>query len=462
MVSLSNTKKNKIVLGDYNYLRDIDNRLLMAQFSILDFAVLEEILFSPLKIQIRKISKNIEESEENVQRVLEKLSHTGLFTFEDDSILVDKEMRKYFESEIQKFDAHFKPDMDFLQNLLKKVPIHVLPLWYAIPRTSNNIFDSLLEKYLETPLVFQRYLMELEMGNPMLSAIVNDVYRSPNFCLTGKAVCDKYGISHEQFEESMFHLEFNFVCALGYRKNGDQWEEIVTPFQEWKEYLTFLRDTTAKAIPDFSKIKRVRPNDYSFVQDMATLINLAQKQPIVLNAKGYATLGATLEELGDNIAYLKQLIHKLRLLKLVDVIDNKLQVLENVHEWLDMRFENRALFLYRHPLNRIYSTDFPPDLMNERSLREAEKSIQRVLYNGWILFDDFVKGAFVPLTEQGAVVLKKIGKNWRYTIPEYNTDEKAFLKAVVFEWLLEIGITATGTYEGQDCFCVTSLGQSLF
>lgn len=462
MVELSTAKKNKIALADYNYRRDIDNRLLMAQFSTLDLSVLEEILFSPLKIPVRKIAKNIDEPEENVQLVLKKFSQTGLLSFEDDSIVVDKELRKYFEAEMHKFDPDFKPDMDFLQGLLKKVPINVLPLWYAIPRTSNNIFDSLVEKYLATPQVFQRYLMELNMGDPALSAIVTDVYRSPDLCLTVKEVCAKYGLSHEQFEEAMLHLEFNFVCSLGYRKNGDEWREVVTPFQEWKDYLAFLRDTTAKAVPDFSKVKRMRPHDYSFVQDMASILHAAKKQLIVLNAKGYTLLASKCEELEDNTAYLEQVIRKLRLLKLIDIVDDKLVILEDVHEWLEMRLENRALYLYRHPLNRICSADLPSALTTERVIREAEKSITRVLYSGWILFDDFIKGIYVPITDHSSVVLKKVGKNWRYTIPEYNEDEKALLKAVIFEWLMEAGMTATGTYEDKDCFCVTSFGQSLF
>jgi hypothetical protein len=462
MVELSTAKKNKIVLADYNYRRDIDNRLLMSQFSTLDFAVLEEILFSPIKIPIRKLAKNIDESEENVQLVLQKFQQTGLLVFEGDSVVVDKEMRKYYESEVHKFDPDFKPDMDFLQSLLKKVPIHVLPTWYAIPRTSNNIFDSLVERYLASPQIFQRYLMELNMGDPVLTAIVNDVYRAPDFCLTAADICAKYALTHEQFEESMLTLEFNFVCCLRYRKKGDEWKEVVTPFHEWLEYLAFLRNTTSKQVPDVSKIKRHRPHDYSFVQDMASVLNVAKKQSVSLNAKGYAALAAKCEELEENTSYLEQVIRKLRLIKLIDITDDKLNVLPESHEWLDMRLENRALYLYRHPCNRICSADLPSALVNERALREAEKSISRVLYSGWVLFDDFVKGVLAHINDHASVVLKKIGKNWRYTLPEYNSEEKSLLKAIVFEWLMEAGVTATGTYEGQDCFCVTAFGQSLF
>ena len=44
--------------------------------------------------------------------------------------------------------------MEFIQLLLRKVPIDILPTWYPIPRTSNSIFDSLIEKYMKTPSNF--------------------------------------------------------------------------------------------------------------------------------------------------------------------------------------------------------------------------------------------------------------------------------------------------------------------
>ena len=120
MIELTQLKKNKITLSDYNYRRDIENRLLLASFTTFEISVLEEILYSPIKVLIRKIAKNIDKSEEEVLPVLEKLSKTGLLAIEGDSITVDKETRKYFETEIEKFEPDFCPGMEFLQNVLKK------------------------------------------------------------------------------------------------------------------------------------------------------------------------------------------------------------------------------------------------------------------------------------------------------------------------------------------------------
>ena len=74
------------------------------------------------------------------------------------------------------FLIFFQPDMEFLQGLLKKVPIHCLPAWHAVPRTSNNIFESLVEKYLLSPQIFQRYLSELHFSHPVAISLMNDLF----------------------------------------------------------------------------------------------------------------------------------------------------------------------------------------------------------------------------------------------------------------------------------------------
>lgn len=460
MIELTQLKKNKITLSDYNYRRDIENRLLLASFTVFEISVLEEILYSSIKAPIRKIAKNIEKTEEEIVPILEILSKTGLFIIEGDSIIVDKETRKYFETEMEKFGPDFCPGMEFLQNVLKKVPIHVLPVWYSIPRTSNNIFESLVEKYLLTPQIFQRYLLELTFGDPTLSAIAQDVLRSPTLTLSAKDVMKKYELSREKFEENMLILELHFVCCLKFQPSGSGWEEIVTPFHEWREYLTFLKATTAQPITDIAKIERFRFADFAFIEDMTAILQLVKKQQTSLNPKGYATIAARLQETPPNPRYIDQLVSKLQLLKLAEVVQDKLQATETSAEWLEMRTENRSLYLYRHALNKIQSA--PPHLMTEKVIHDAEKAILRVLHTGWVFYDEFEKGVIVPFADHPAPTLKKCGKGWKYALPEYSPEEKAFIRAIVFEWLFEAGITAVGTYQGRDCFTVTPFGQSLF
>lgn len=458
MIEATTIKKNKISLSDYNYQRDIENRLLMSQFKEFDVAVLEEILFSPIKVPVRKLAKNLDASEDQLLPVLQTLSQTGLLSFEDDAIVVDKDARKYFETEIEKFEEGFIPGMEFLHNMLKKIPIHVLPVWYAIPRTSNNIFQSLLEKYLHTPQIFQRYLLEVNFGSPVISAIAQEVFLSPELEVSSKEIEKKFEITHEQFQEYMLILELHFVCCLKYHKKGDKWEALATPFQEWREYLQFLKVTTPKSLNDEKSIQRLRPNDFSFVEDLATILQMAMKEPISLDVSGKSAIAAKLPQMNLGIDYVDKLVQKLQMIQLVEVSQKKLKVTEAATEWLEMRLENRALYLYRHPTNRLLSE---PEI-SEKVIRDIEKSVHRVLHSGWIYFEDFIRGVFVPFGDHEPVGLKKQGRHWKYARPDYTEKEIGLIHDVIFEWLFETGITAIATCNGKECFTVTAFGQSLY
>lgn len=435
MLELSPARKNKVHLADYPCQQDIENRILMSDFSALDIEVLGEILYSPLKISLKKLARNMGCDEDALSASLKKLSATGLLSLTEDVILVDKEKRKYFEFEIQRFDPQFKPDMEFLQGLLKKVPIHVLPTWYSIPRTSNNIFESILEKYLLTPHIFQRYLMELNLGDPTLNAIIQEVHSAPDFKVSSSDLIAKYNLKRRDFEEMILILEFNFACCLTYEKADDHWLEFVTPFHEWREYLRFFKET--EPTPVHSPVERAKEGDFALLDEMSALLSKARKKAVSIEKT--------------------PLVEKLILRKLAEYNEGKLKATEAGEGWLDLSLENRALYLYRHPQSQILSVS-----IGERYVREAEKSIKRVLHGKWVYFDDFLKGVLVPLNEQSVVMLKRVGKHWKYTLPIYGDGEKALLKATIFEWLYELGMVAIGTYQGKECFCVTHFGRFFF
>ncbi|MGE5195700.1 MAG: hypothetical protein ACM3JI_00020 [Anaerolineae bacterium] len=468
MIEASSIRKNKICLSDYDYAKDIENRLLMAQFSILDLEVLAELLYSSLKIPIRKLANNLDIDNSELLPILDKISRTRLLTYDEDFVFVDKDMRKYYEMQIVKFDDDFKPGMEFLQGLLRKVPIHVLPAWYSIPRTSNNIFDSLVEKYLLTPQIFQRYLSELNFGDPILSEIAQDVYESPDLKLFSSTIVEKYKLSREQFEEYMLYLEFNFVCCLWYNLRDEHWQEVVTPFYEWGEYLRFLRHTEVKSIAKTAKIMIKDAEEFTFIKHLSVILALAKKQPIPLtiDKKGCHLKKSDYESIVEkskiDLAFIERLIEKLCLLKLSNVVEGHLHALASASDWLEMTLENRALFLYRHPLNRLISENLPFHIPMERSVHEAEKSVLRVLQSGWVLYDDFIKGVLVSLSDASTVTLKKTGKLWKYSLPTYSDEEKTLIKETIFHWLPEMGMVATGTYEGQDCFTLTPFGRDFF
>jgi hypothetical protein len=236
-------RKNNIRLADYDYQRDIKNRLLMAEFTLFDVEVLRQILEESLTLSISELANHLQVTKKDLQPVLKKLSLSALFRLTPDTLYVDKEMRKYYESQLLKFDEHFEPDLQFLRGLLNKVPIHVLPNWYSLPASSHHIFQSIVENYLLTPKMYQQYLCGLKFDSPVMHAIVKDLLAAPDFIICAHEVMQKYQLSRESFEEYMLLLEFNFVCCLGYRQGKEEWHEVVTPFHEWHTYLRFQRDT---------------------------------------------------------------------------------------------------------------------------------------------------------------------------------------------------------------------------
>ncbi len=461
MLEMTTFRKNKIVLSDYDYHKDIENRHLMSQFTARDLEVLEEILYSPLTISFRNLAKTLELEKEPLLKSLQKLETSGLLSVSGDLIVVDKEVRKYYEFQILKFDEDFKPGMEFFLALLRKVPIQVLPSWYSIPRTSNNIFDSLVEKYFLTPQIFQRYLMELNFSDPIYQMMIEDLFQSPTFEVSSQFLMEKYQLSRSQFDEMLLHLEFSFVCCLGYKKIEDRLEEIVSPFYEWKQYLLFLKAATPETISE-EKIARKTDSEFKFIEHLTFFLREAKKQPLALKKgkPGRHLLSKLFPDISEEETH--QSLSKLITLKLGDIVSGRFYALDSANDWLDMKLENQALYIYRHPLNRFEKEGFSVELFSERCLREAEKSIARVASAGWVYFEDFFKGITSSLHDHQTVILKRMGKTWKYTIPTYSEEEKLFVKTVIFDYLSELGITAVGTHEGKDCFCVTELGQKLF
>ncbi len=476
MLELGSIRKNKINLADYNFEQDIQYRMLIADFSSVEHQILQEIFFSPLKFPLKKLMRDLDCEEKEIHEVLEKLSKARLLFVQNDIVTVDKEVRKYFEFHMKRFEPEFKPDMEFLQGILRKVPIHLLTSWYAIPRTSNNIFDSIIEKYLLTPHIFQRYLEDLSFTDPKIRSIIQDLFQTDDFKISSNDLIIKYNLDRYAFEEIMLLLEFHFVACLTYVRNEehDSWEEFVTPFYEWHQYLLFLRDTKCLPIPSSKKIIRKRENDFAFVEDLSKILTLAKKEPLFLNDLPSLSKQLTplLQLESNSESYCKQCIEKILLIQLVRLEENRLILTNTSTEWLNMNSQNQALYLYRHPLNQFLDTEgnsirypnnafFTKDIEIDRKTREAEKSIKRVVHGDWVFFDEFIKGVTVAFNESQEIKLRRVG-HWKYTIPHFEKEDEAFIQKIVLQWLFELGIVVPGICEERACFCVTSFGRFLF
>ncbi|MFQ5730111.1 MAG: hypothetical protein ACE5GN_07100 [Waddliaceae bacterium] len=72
----------------------------MAELSVFEVDILTEILHSSLTISIDAFAEAMEIDKKELLAPLKELQKMRLFQLEGETILVDKDMRKYYESQI--------------------------------------------------------------------------------------------------------------------------------------------------------------------------------------------------------------------------------------------------------------------------------------------------------------------------------------------------------------------------
>lgn len=297
--------------------------------------------------------------------------------------------------------------------------------------------------------------MELHLSDPVQRSILNELYKSPNYEIEAESIRKKFNLTQEQFEEHLLFLEFSFAACVQYKKKKDVFVEVVTPFHEWQEYLFHVRDTESNAIIDDEKVVRLKGDDFAVVQEMSALLELAQAQKL-----SAAALKKKCPEFveKDFEYYLK----KLSLLNLIKSNQGKWECTSDGEGWLKMKPLDKAIYLYRHPLNTIQQQGIPSGLNTQRTVREAEKSLTRLRSRQWFLLEEFLKGICIPLNSDQLISLQKQGRLWKYQLPEYSEEELQFFRIVITRWLFDVGLVALGSFEDEECFCLTEFGLELF
>lgn len=417
-MSAFHKRKNRVVLSDYPYQRDIEWRLLLANVSCIEVAILQELFHYSLEAPLADLSQALSLPIATITAHLAKFAPSKLFRIDGSSVIFDRERRRYLEKELAKFDPKFEPGMEYLQQLLQRVPLHVLPSWYALPKHCERIFPALVDKYLITPKIYQRYLQELQFPNPMLHQLQAAIFSAPNYKISGMALQKRFSLTAEQFHEALLNLEFHFVAALSYECRGAVWEEMVTPFHEWHQYLLFMQQSQAPPIVDISKIQRNHPRDFGFCEELTELLKSLPRTPCPL-------------------------MEKALLMHLAAIEGETLLLSPLGEEWLTLEMPEKAMTMTRHPI-------------------QVERGLHRVLHSGWVYVDDFLRGFTGVLRGKEPLALTQLGKRWKYLIPRYNEEEQGLIRTTLYRRLYEAGIVATGTCEGRECFCVTPFGVSLF
>ncbi len=453
-MTLNTSRKTQVDLSCYNYRLDIEHRLLMSDFTSFEVEVLLEVLHGSLRFTVDSLAQLLGASKLAVMAALESLQKTKLLKVAHGQVVVDKERRKYYESQMEKFDNDFEPDVEYVLSTLRQVPIHVLPTWYAISKSTDDIFSSIIEKHLLTPEIYRRYILDLCYDDPIAAGIIEDVFTSPDFKVRGQAIREKYKLSNEQFEERLLHLEFQLACFLSYSQINGEWTEVVTPLHEWRQFLRFQREAYPATIKE-AEVHRYRSDDFGFIIDLAALLQASKPAgiPLKKGSLDEAAVKNCLASVADeqalqDPAYAECLMTRALQVGLAEVVDNKFHALPEADPWIKQPPHQRAVILYRCVTRAA-----------ERDLRAIEKSLKRMVGAGWITFDDFMAGFTQPIGKAVPMTLVKKGKRWRYQIPSYDEDQKAFIQAVIFQHLFHVGMVATGLWKRKACFKITPFGK---
>lgn len=426
------SQKQHISLSDYNYKKDIDYRIWLSERSALTIDLLREAVYGPLKTSVQELADALELSPETLFNPLQELADGKILKVDGNKVEIDKEHRKYFERRIEIFEENFKPGIPFIRDLLSRVPISAIPTWYSLPRMTSSIFDSIVERYLQTPRIFEQYLMEDALEDPIQIKIWEAVMSAPKLLVPAKWIQKEFSISPEEFQEAMLNLEFRFFCCVSYQKNGDRWEEVVTPFAEWRALQRHLLESLEKP-SSIETIKSEQEDPFSYINQLAKLLELLKN--------------------GANSVSDPKLLDKLIDLHFIAQEHDLFTITDEGSDWLSMTPGDKATTLYRHHSSRTES---------DREYRMVEKALQRVMNFGWTTLSSFLNNIVEPIGNAQAIELKCVSRGeWAYELPQLNTEQKDVVERIICNSLKEAGIVICGENNGERCFTVSPFGKML-
>ncbi len=422
-------RKHKVELSDYDYERDIALRILLADLSEFERSLIEEVVNSSVKTSIKQLASDLGSDVETISPFLRKLERLDLFKINGDVLIANKEMRKYFADEIEKFSDSYEPDVHYLQALLGKVPIHTLPQWYTIPRATDHIFHSILERYFQTPKAYLKHLEEMALEVPHLFAIYQDIYSSDGLLLSADVIMAKYKLSQQQFEKLMLEFEYNLLGCLCYRKSGKRWKEHVTLFHEWKLYCLYKKEQIPPSLP-VEAVAKKHSGDFFFVNELAKIAHcMIDQVPIKKSSAIQKEIASLSEELG---------------------------ITANPKAWIRKSKQEQAASVYKLLLEQVREGLTP---FTERDLREVEKHLKTLAPQGWMHLELVAKGVSGMIHHLHPIELERRGKKWRYHLPDYSEEGKNLAIRIIVDFLWKTGVIDQGTYEGMECICVTPYGR---
>ena len=458
----------KVVLEDLDFQQLLELRLAMEKLSVAEMAVLEEILYSPLKVSLEELGENTDTPLEEMNAIILALAPLNLFVCSGNTLLVDKERRRIFEIFVEKFLDGFEPGLEYFKEILKLAPIHSTVAWFHISRTSNNIFNSIVDKHFKSPKMYQRYIKETLMENSLCKDMYQMVEQAEGKILA-KTLKEQFSLSDEELEEKILFLEFHYLLTSCYEEKNGKYEKYVTQFSEWRKHQKHCGNSFSTSTLSEKEVECFAAEEFSFIKDMSLLLELCEKEELKIKYNQKQEL-FFLERAMDppkgfsctTPFYLARVINKNLLLGLIVIEEDALRQTSPAKKWLETPIKQRTMITFKHPHNSLsHKSDFSFG-RHDRNIIEVQKALSRVKRDTWILFEEFVNDHLYTANLLKQPELTKVGRDWEYSLPDYDKQEISFIKTVVLDWLFESGMIIPGKYAGKECFRVTSLGYELY
>jgi len=463
-------KKEKIELGEYDFPQDLAARLYLSQLSPFEVEVIEELNLRPLQLSITEFSSEIDKSIDRIFPIFQDLQKLNLLKMSGDLVLLNKEMRKYFEHSLELFDQDFTPDLLFVYQNFRKIPIHCLSTWYALPKNSNNLFQSLLDKYLLTPSLYEKYLQEVQLEGETMEKIKETLLGSENLQLSVDEIQKRFHLTKESLEKTLILLEFFLVGVTYFVRQGDGYERI---FSMLHEYRTYQKECQQRALSSIAakKISCTLSAPFGFIEDLDLLLIQAKRHKVELIEDqlppSFLAILAKKSTLIDPKSLQEHFAHIVQRglqLGLLVRRDNMLVVsVYEANKWHALSLEERSIYLLYHPKNRFFTYDGEVHLLEEKHLKDAQKAICQAIPLGFVELEKLLDVTSISLGSQKGVHLKRSGVRYRYQSPQYSMDERKLLRATYLETFFESGFIEKGISEqGAICIRTTSFGNSVY
>jgi hypothetical protein len=251
---LYTNNKNKVDLKDYPFKMDVHRRRCVSRFSPFERDLFYEMCLGSLETTVEELSEDLDVMPEIILSVLKKNGTIGLYSLSGTDVHINKEERKFYEAELEKFNDAFFPNLNHIKLLFNKVPIDVIPQWFSLPKSCTAIFNTLIEKHFLSPKLFERYIQELEFDDPVMKKIVKELYSSPYYSLNLQEMKETYFLSDEVLYQIISILEYNLIAVHSYQKIGDAYHEVITPPHEYRTLLIDKLEKRPKFIDEEEKV----------------------------------------------------------------------------------------------------------------------------------------------------------------------------------------------------------------